>query len=230
MAGYVQSPQRQRGLHALADVGGGTLDLVTFIVHKRDDEDTFPFLVPEVTAYGTQMLNQNRLVNDDSVDHTRSIDEIAPTLDAADFAAATARPLDDVQARDGLFFTELRKVTQRVLNYTKQRRYRDSDAWRTGLPFFLTGGGADVDGYRKAIDSASKAYAAGTRLMLLPPHPKLADFDGDDLAYQRISVACGLAQDAFSLGRITPAKDVEDDVPVTRRSNEQLDREDHYPK
>ncbi len=230
MAGYLQSPQRQRGLHALADVGGGTLDLVTFIVHKRDDEDIFPFLVPEVTAYGTQMLNQNRLVNADPEDRTRSPDELAPTLDAAAFAAATARPLDDVQTRDGIFFADLRGVTQRVLNHTKQKRYCDSDAWRTGLPFFLTGGGAGVDGYRKVIDSASKPYAASTRLMLLPPHPKLADFDGDELAYQRVSVACGLAQDAFSLGRITLAKEVEDDIPVTRRRHEQLDRDDLYPK
>jgi len=51
------------------------------------------------------------------------------------------------------------------------------------------------------------------------------------LEYQRVSVACGLAQDAFTLGRVVPAKEVEDDRPVTpTRRASRPDRDELYPK
>ena len=66
--------------------------------------------------------------------------------------------------------------------------------------------------------------------MPLPLHPKLDEFAGDHAEYQRISVACGLAQDACTLGRVVPAREVEDDREVTRGGISRPDRDELYAR
>lgn len=215
IAGYVQSAQRQRGLHALVDVGGGTLDVVTFIVHQRDGEDVFPFLVPEIRALGTQMLYQNRLVDAPEYERSKLPDELQPILNASEYAKFTGLPEDHIALRDNVFWKEVRATVQRVFHHTKRNRYRLSEAWVKGLPVFLTGGGGSIEGYKKSVISGGQNCAPAMNLMLLPKHPKLAEFSGTTNDYQRISVACGLAQDAYSLGQLIPAGQVEnDDSPI----------------
>jgi len=230
MAGYVQSPQRRRGLHALADVGGGTLDVVTFIVHQVDDEDTFPFLIPEVKNLGTHMLNQNRMVGVLADESAHLPDELMPVLNTVAFAAATLVDPNHVKARDEVFCTHVSNVVKKVLSTTKARRYRRSEAWTSGLRTFLTGGGANVGAYSEAVKKGGLGCTSQIELIPLPLHPRIADFDGDTQLYQRISVACGLAQDAFSLGRIIPAKDVEDDIAMTGSACRRSDRDEVYAK
>ena len=225
MAGYVQSPQRRRGLHALADVGGGTLDVVTFIVHQVDDEDTFPFLIPEVKNLGTHMLNQNRMVGVPVDEGAQLPDELMPVLNAAAFAAATSVDPNHVKARDEVFCTHVSSVVKKVLATTKAKRYRRSEAWTSGLRTFLTGGGASVEVYSEAVKKGGLGCTSHIELVPLPLHPRIADFHGDTQLYQRLSVACGLAQDAFSLGRIIPAKDVEDDIATTGPARGRSDRD-----
>lgn len=230
MAGYMQSPQRVRGLHSLIDVGGGTLDIVTFNVHSVDDEDTFPFLVPDVRPLGTHGLLQNRFVDAHASPNHRLLDELAPLPNAGEFAANTNITLDHVNTRDNLFSKEIDKVVRIVFDTTRTRRYRLSDAWQTGVRTFFTGGGANVDLYKAAIRNARVSSAGGLLLMPLPPHPKLDGFDHGATEYQRISVACGLAQDSYTLGRIVPAKEVEDDRPVGLDAVDRPDRDELYAK
>ena len=231
MAGYMQSPQRQRGLHALVDVGGGTLDVVTFIVHQVDDDDTFPFLVPQVHALGTHGLIQNRFAGIDAAASLHAVDELAPIASALEFAQTTGLAAAHVAGRDALFKAELQRVIKGVLDTTKSRRYRLSDAWRTGVRTFFTGGGSRFELYREAVTTARVPSEKGLQLMPLPAHKNLDGFTGGPDDYQRISVACGLAQDAFTLGRIVPAKEVEDDrAVVPDRRSSRLDRDELYPK
>lgn len=231
MAGYMQSPQRQRGLHALVDVGGGTLDVVTFIVHQVDDDDTFPFLVPQVHSLGTHGLIQNRFAGIDAAASQHAVDELAPIASALDFAKTTGLAAAHVAGRDALFKAELQRVIKGVLDTTKSRRYRLSDAWRTGVRTFFTGGGSRFELYREAVTTARVPSEKGLQLMPLPAHKNLDGFTGGPDDYQRISVACGLAQDAFTLGRIVPAKEVEDDRALVPDSlSARLDRDELYPK
>ena len=67
-------------------------------------------------------------------------------------------------------------------------------------------------------------------LMSLPKHPKLAEFGGATVDYQRVSVACGLAQDSYSLGLLIPAGEVEDDDSETFHMAERLDRDELYAR
>ncbi|PNG56054.1 hypothetical protein WDL1CHR_01159 [Variovorax sp. WDL1] len=231
MAGYMQSPQRQRGLHALVDVGGGSLDVVTFIVHRVEEEDTFPFLVPQVHPLGTHGILQNRLVGGKLANGTGVIDGLAPVPSVGDFAKATGLSEAHVSARDTLYEEKFRAVIRSVFDTTKARRYRLSDAWQTGVRTFFTGGGSGTQLCHDALHTASVPSAKGLHMMPLPAHRNLDGFEGAPEDYQRISVACGLAQDAFTLGRIVPAKEVDDDVaPTWTTATARPDRDDLYPK
>lgn len=233
MAGYVQSPQRTKGLHALADVGGGTLDIVTFNVHRTDGEDVFPFFVPQVLTLGTQMANFNRWVGAASAcDPAKLPDELNPLLNYEAFASMTGLAAGHVFARDELLAQKVAREAKSVLQVTKDRRYRYAPQWRDGMRVFVTGGGAQSPLYRNAVEGGMKAVAPRVHLMPLPQHPKLSGFRGSLADYQRISVACGLALDAFSLGQIRPAHTVSDDVTraAPMRAVERADREDYYPK
>lgn len=231
MAGYMQSPQRQLGLHALVDVGGGTFDVVTFIVHRVEDVDTFPFLVPQVHPLGTHGLIQNRLIDVELGPNMGVVDELAPIDAAAAFARVTGISESHVATRDALFMTELRRVIKGVFDTTRSRRYRLSDAWRTGVRTFFTGGGSQLELYREALMTTAVPSAQGLHLTPLPPHKNLDGFQGGTSEYQRVSVACGLAKDALTLGLIVPAKEVEDDRAIMpSRQASRLDRDERYPK
>lgn len=232
MAGYVQSPQRKPGLHALVDVGGGTMDVVTFNVHHSQGEDVFPFFVPKVLTLGTQMVNHNRLAGHDQLlDLSKLPDELSHLLSYKDFADRTGLSHGHVFARDELLFREVQQSTKSVAQQTKARRYRHAPEWREGLRVFLTGGGAQVAEYRNSIEKGMKDVAQRVNPMPLPQHPRVAGFGGNLAEYQRISVACGLALDEFSLGQIRPASTVEDDAPsvVTAIKVDRPDRDDLYP-
>lgn len=230
IAGYVQSSQRQRGLHALVDVGGGTLDVVTFIVHERDGEDVFPFLVPEIKPLGTQMLYENRLVEAPMHEESNLPDELQPVLSSSEYAKCAGVPEHHVEARDKVFWAEVHSTVHRVLHQTRKNRYRLSDAWSQGLPVFLTGGGGSVEGYMRAVRSGGRHCAPVMNLMSLPKHPKLSEFAESISDYQRVSVACGLAQDAFSLGQLVPAGQVEDDISIVSRLVDRPDRDELYAR
>jgi len=66
----------------------------------------------------------------------------------------------------------------------------------------------------------------------LPVHSKLDEFDAGALDYQRISVACGLASNALSLGQVRPATEIDDDVSgqAVTGQRERLSHEDLYPR
>jgi hypothetical protein len=232
LAGYMQSPQRQRGVHALMDVGGGTLDLVTFNVHQRDGEDQFPFLVPEVRPLGTHGLLQNRLLAPAVARSSVQLDELAPVPSCEEFASLVSAPPGQIYRRDELLQESVEQLVTRVFETTRRRRYRLAEAWDTGVRTFITGGGSAVGVYPSGLGSARVPSRKPLNVIPLPVHPRLDDFIWADLDYQRISVACGLAQDPWTLGRVVPAIEVSDDRPrpgpIAR--GDRPDRDELYPK
>lgn len=230
IAGYVQSPRRRPGLHALVDIGGGSLDIATFMVHQIDGEDVFPFLIPEVRPLGTHMLNWNRWVDAPAPLVIQRPDELDPVMNSAGYAAASGLMVSHVAQRDSVYWKTISDITQRVFHLTKRNRYRQAPEWTSGLPTFITGGGAAMTEYGTAIQTGGNKCAQTVTPMQLPFHPRLSEFQGDIHQYQRVSVACGLAQDAFSLGRLIPAGKVEDDIPVQMAQRDRLDRDDLYSR
>ena len=95
------------------------MDIVTFNVHTVNDEDTFPFFVPDVKPLGTQGLSQNRLIGAPE-DIARTLpDELAPVPAPEVFSAQTGVELSHIDLRDKLFCEEVGKVVRTVFETTK---------------------------------------------------------------------------------------------------------------
>lgn len=229
IAGYARSSQRQPGLHFLADVGAGTLDLATFNVERDKNEehrDHFPILERSVELLGTHFLMERRTAacsgtlrwaDANLVPSTESICRAIPVSAAA------------LQAADEGFTTDVRTRIRRVISLTKGKRSPLSPAWQHGLPVFLAGGGANCKIYRDAL-----LHACGdcnVRPLLLPLQVS-DEVDSSSVTpgdRHRLSVAYGLTSDASLLARITASKDIPD-LFLFSRGAERPTRDDLYPK
>ena len=234
LSGYSKSARRQNGLHVLIDIGGGTVDIVTFNVHQADGDDVFPFFVSIVKPLGSYALLANRLSNS-SINPTAIKTEIQNLLTVEAFAKYSSCLASTVKAIDQKFFKFFQKEFESVLGITYSRRYPSSPNWQLGIRTFVSGGGASIPGYIDSINKSKRPANCPLLIMDLPPHPKLANLNENFNNYSRISVACGLAVDAFSLGLIRPASEVEDARPLIvnggrLRVREMPDRDELYPK
>lgn len=227
IAGYVRSPQRREGLHILVDCGAGTVDVVTFNVHKNPDEhtDRYPIFSSKVQPLGGHFLMGKRAevlgagVWDDL--------ELIPTRE--EIVEEFPDMAEALKQADERFEQEVAKVVSGVISHTKTMRTPLAQAWIDGLPRFLTGGGAASSVYSGAVSRA--ALATGVRVHAVDV-PMPADTTGVTPAdFHRMSVAYGLTYDRDSLGGIVPSKEIKDFLASTAlRRKERPDRDDLYPK
>ena len=237
LAGYSKSASKQKGLHALVDIGGGTVDMVTFNVHEANGDDVFPFFVANVKALGSYAFLANRFQKL-SIHTSVFGSDVQNILAATDFGKFSGATVRSVQEVDKVFFRTFQCEFESVLRTTHKRRYPSSPNWVTGIRTFISGGGALVPGYQEAIRDSHRPQNCPLIKMDLPPHPKVVDIEQHRANYSRISVACGLTFDSDSLGTIRPASEVDDAPPLITTVNgevvgerrERPDRDELYPK
>ncbi len=234
LAGYSKSASKQRGLHALVDIGGGTVDMVTFNVHEANGDDVFPFFVANVKALGSYALLAYRF-QELSTQGSEFGSDVQNILTAENFSRFSGAPLRSVQEVDKKFFRNFQIEFESMLRTTHKRRYPSSPHWVTGIRTFISGGGALIPGYPEAIETSHRPQKCPLFTMDLPPHPKVVNIEQHRANYSRISVACGLTFDSDSLGTIRPASEVDDATPLISTVNglpvrERPDRDELYPK
>ena len=234
LAGYSKSASKQRGLHALVDIGGGTVDMVTFNVHEANGDDVFPFFVANVKALGSYALLAYRFqeLSTQGSDFGSDVQNILTAENFSRFSGATLRSVQEV---DKKFFRNFQIEFESMLRTTHKRRYPSSPHWVTGIRTFISGGGALIPGYPEAIETSHRPQKCPLFTMDLPPHPKVVNIEQHRANYSRISVACGLTFDSDSLGTIRPASEVDDATPLICTVNglpvrERPDRDELYPK
>jgi hypothetical protein len=229
IASYARSPQRNDGLHLLVDCGAGTLDVVTFNVHRQPGEyfDRYPIFSSAVQPLGTHFLMSTRLAK---LKVEQSWDDAARVPSAEELGQTFGLALDSIEEVDCNFLAGTKAVIKNVLLHTRQRRSPLARAWEHGLPFFLTGGGSFCDVYRDAADRAcAELRIAGRRT----PFPQFDAIRGDTLdegVLHRMSVAFGLTYDKELIGRIVPAEEIEDLIIPPRPASERPDRDELYAK
>lgn len=215
IASYTRSPQRQRDLHLLVDIGAGTVDVVTFNVHKDDetDEDVFPIFCASVSNLGTHYLMSRRMHLAPKSDSSAWLDTVrVPT--AKEVAAYLKLAVAAVSAADNLHTNAVAKEIKEILRKTKSTRYRRSQHWNTGVRVFVCGGGSKCEVFSNAILVASKLASVplSPLNMPLPRQLKANNLPNDE--FHRVSVAYGLGINPFNLGMIRAMNDVDDDTSV----------------
>ncbi|MCK2086721.1 hypothetical protein MXC99_00730 [Thauera aromatica] len=215
IASYTRSPQRQPDLHMLIDIGAGTVDVVTFNVHREDQtgEDRFPIFWASVTNLGTHYLMSRRLhacsqESDGFWEDSFSV----PTAD--EFSQASGVPLHEVRCVDHAHTVDVANAVTSVLRITRQRRYRRSPNWNVGIRVFLGGGGSSCETFEQVMPVAAKQSGVLLPRIRLPLPERLKAPDLPRDQFHRVSVAFGLGMDAFNLGQIVSMAEVQDDSLV----------------
>jgi hypothetical protein len=165
LAGYVNSPYRKQGSLLLVDVGAGTLDISTMILHGSAVEDVVSFHVCDVAPLGALRLHQARAnaveaLAEGALKHTleyyqdgtrplpETISEMvkrsSPELREAFSTATTGFSSEVVGAvlRCLVRFRKRQKEVHANANF---------DPWGPRLRFFLTGGGSRSSFYRDCL-------------------------------------------------------------------------------
>jgi hypothetical protein len=165
LAGYVNSPYRVPGNLILVDVGAGTLDVSTLILHDDRSEDVVSFHFCEVAPLGAMKLLQARM---------EALDKVAPgsvRLELGEFQSGTkptpenatsilnsgkrvTRPMAEAFEEESARFGEesIRLALSCATRFRQLQRQRHSrptfDPWPGQLRFFFTGGGSRMNFFR----------------------------------------------------------------------------------
>ena len=219
--GYVNSPLRQNGMYMMVDVGASTLDVSTFILHNKDEENVYSILWPDIQRLGAFVLHQRR-IDESALLFQKKIksleclcDGISPLPDITQYLPEPSK--DDyecVRQCDLRFLEECSRCIRSVIGITKKRRNPLSEAWSSGLPVFLCGGGSKIELYRSILPHAANRLAAtdfrGFNIKNLPKPTNLEAYDMPPAEYHRIAVAYGLSFPGFDIGKIIPPRDIKD--------------------
>ena len=206
IASYTKSALRQADLHLLIDIGGGTVDIVTFNIHRnKNDEEIFPIFDSEVINLGTHYLMSDRIqkcaISDGEF-------QSSTVLSSQDFAKKYHQEYKKVQDIDSLFMEEIKIKVLKVLDFTKKNRYYLSPNWEKGIRTFICGGGSNSHIYTDAIARTNQRYNLSRINLPLPSNLNASQLNKED--FHRVSVAYGLSFDVMNLSNIIKKQDVED--------------------
>ncbi len=216
IAVYVRSPRRQEDLHAMIDVGSGTLDVTVFNVVKKKTEDLFPIFERAVRPLGTRYLLRHRfeILKSPDIITVSPFDDLPSNGHIAEQCGITVERLTEL---DQPFRKNIGKCVGNALRHTKQNRYPSSHNWKHGLPTFFCGGGAASEFYASFFN-VYKQRPPPYRLRFSDlPYPEDLEaslLDGN--IYSRLTVAYGLSFDPFDLGKIVRKGEIEDIVDDTQ--------------
>ena len=221
VAGYVRSPRRQDGLHTMVDVGGGTLDVTVFNVHKDSyGDDIFPIFARRVRPLGTRYLMQaRRNALRGGGEWSYSPFDALPS--DVKFGQAHDVSSDDLKELDRPFRKSAHTTVAGALKYTKEYRYPSAPHWDstkrgygTGMPSFFCGGGASADFYEtllKGFEVLQPPYKLSQSILPIPDDLNVPRTARKSNA--RLAVAYGLSFDPYDIGRIIRMSEIADVNP-----------------
>ncbi|HDS1650839.1 hypothetical protein NJH49_12300 [Stenotrophomonas maltophilia] len=219
---YLLSPERREDLHALVDIGAGTLDVAYFNVFMKDGEALLPIFASEVDRLGAHYLiaalsgAAGRPVWTDG-DSSISDEEAGRRLNCA---------ANDVCGRRSLYLSSVADVFNGATLMAKGT-YPTSPAFRRSenVRLFLCGGGSRIPSLKKRFEriAVEAANVMGIKFQvseLVMPHDVVGSFYS---GFDRLSVAYGLSQNAANIGRVMRSATLE---PISGREVvEEADRD-----
>lgn len=211
VASYVRSPVRNEGLHALIDVGAGTLDVTVFNVVNDDGDFRFPILAKCVEPLGTEYLVRHRLRGAGYAGRwPLTAQDWVPQ--EAPFRRILGLSRNELQSIDREFREAVQEAVREQFLYAKRTKYTAIHAWRSGFPVFLCGGGTSCDFFQEAFAPTLSANAAWHATRAWMPRPPGLEAPGlPDGQFDRLAVAYGLSFDEAEIGELIRPENILDD-------------------
>lgn len=219
---YLRSTERWDDLHALVDIGAGTLDVAYFNVFVRDDEPLLPIFASDVDRLGTHYLIAAMSGAKSSPawrdgESSLSDEEAASKLDCSP---------RDVSDRRSLYLSSVADVFHRATCAAKEA-YSTSPAFCTGqyVRLFLCGGGSRIPSLKERFARIAKEAerVMGIRFYvseLVRPHEIVGKLNS---GFDRLSVAYGLSQIAADIGRVMRSAALDPLLPRERLDQKHRD-------
>lgn len=217
---YLLSAERREDLHALIDIGAGTLDIAYFNVFIKDGEALLPIFASEVGRLGAHYLiaalsgAENRLVWSDS-ESSLSDAEVGRKLNCSP---------NDVSNRRSLYLSSVAELFNRATIAAKAT-YPTSPAFQgeENVRLFLCGGGSRIPSLQERFERIASEAANVLRIRfqiseLVRPHDIVGKLHS---GFDRLSVAYGLSQNSANIGIVMRSATLE---PVL--NNSAVERED----
>jgi hypothetical protein len=225
VVGYARSTRRREGLHVLVDVGGTTLDIASFMLHRRDhfDVDRFSILTGDVDdSFGALSLWRRVAETLSSAGCEVPVVPADPVAPLPSFSEVLGGRLEDaslthrIQVAEVNFAKDCSSTFVRTVHTLRTRRAPTDPNWRR-LPVFLAGGGLSLEAYREALHQAFSRFRRNFQIgepevtaLPRPDYDVLANEDIDEQLYPRLAVAFGLSFDKPDIGEITSPREIAD--------------------
>ena len=203
---YRSTAQRQKDLHLLLDIGAGTVDIVTFHIGDEEGEEVNCILDALVKNHGTHVLLGYRALAGSLTKSTW--EDSATRYNRDEFESAFALRSGCLRQVQDDFADQVHRSIRKIFHDTKSHRYPNSPAWTEGIPFFLTGGGGQIDVYRDVIRRCAKDRKMIKMGLPIPQDVELGRMVPDQ--FHRVSVAHGLSFLAENLTRTLRRSEVPD--------------------
>jgi hypothetical protein len=209
---YLLSAERREDLHALVDIGAGTLDVAYFNVFIKDDETLLPIFASEVERLGAHYLIAALCGTAGGV---LWADSDCSLSDEAASQKVECLP-SEVAERRSLYLSSVAEVFNAATS-TAKRTYPTSPAvqGRETVRLFLCGGGSRIPALQERFGRIAReaAHVIGISFQvseLVKPRDivgKLSD------GFDRLSVAYGLSQNAANIGQVMRSTTLDSVLP-----------------
>ncbi len=196
LAGYVSSPHARMGPLMLVDVGAGTLDVSTLILHAQGGEEICSFHFCCVKPLGAFRLHQRRVGRLTPLLQAHQI-SLPPELDPFQPVPGSLRELlpsvpnpprallAEFSGVDEEFVSECRHCChERVHRFIRglreftSRPANDPLARRKSFPYILVGGGSRLQAYRALVGVELESMLNGIARWHLDPYSRLSAGEG----------------------------------------------------
>lgn len=197
LASYMEAPSREDDLHALIDIGAGTVDFVSFNAHRGHGRNVLPIACSQVERLGSHYLLA-ALAGKSGQEHEWDDRDASQANDF--FADRCADPISEVRARRNVFNSSFKAVLNDLGSRTHSW-YPNSPRFASKphrMPLFLCGGGASIEAFRNLIEGFTGIHFELREL----PLPDGAQGIITQSEFPRLSVAYGLSLLARNIAEV----------------------------
>jgi len=206
---YLLSSERQDDLHALVDIGAGTMDVAFFNVHSHAGENILPIFSANVDKLGAHYLIA-ALADEKSAQLVWKDGDASLTDEQ--ISKKTKTPKNEISVRRRKFGARVAKLFNGVRKGAKLV-YETSPAFKRGadVRLFLCGGGSRISTFREKFNEIYRESASLCKLNfvlsdLVQPKDLVGNIGSN---YDRLSVAYGLSQNAANIGSAMRSSDLQ---------------------
>jgi hypothetical protein len=205
---YLRSAERQSDLHALIDIGAGTVDVAFFNVFVHNNETVLPIFAADVRQLGAHYLIA-ALAGPRGTEV--QWDDRDSSMSDVDVVERIGGQVGDVERRRRLFLNAVADMLDAAKRQAKSA-YATSPAFRkaTTVRLFRCGGGSRIASFRKRLDEFETVTRTCSDINfqvseLVQPDNIVGKFDAN---FDRLSVAYGLSQHAANIGGVMRSADL----------------------